>query len=132
MSKKLKEVVIDRSKWVCGDESSKIHDDLGGSKMLNSKGRMCCLGHICDAYGVPAEMMLAIGTPTYIRHPGVPEFLINHLRYNSPLTERAVSINDSGTTSPEDMEMRESRLKKLFEDHIKLRFVGQLLSGKKK
>jgi len=51
MSKKLKEVVIDRSKWVCGDGQKKSRT-LGESGMFNNHGRMCCLGHICHAYGV--------------------------------------------------------------------------------
>ncbi len=43
------EHIIDRAKWVCGGMS--LASALGSPKLLNERGRQCCLGQICSQHG---------------------------------------------------------------------------------
>lgn len=47
-------LVIERKRWLRG------HSD---GVLLNTEGKMCCLGFACDALGAEPDAMLGAGTP---------------------------------------------------------------------
>lgn len=141
----MKTVTIDRAKWarhVPGDLKS---DDIlmGGSMMLNHKGNLCCLGHICRAYGAKdanlknctSPYSVASGETYHDTERTVPDFLLTEdecadgfrMLNNSLLTKKAISINDAYTTTKQ----KEKKLKKLFEGILNLEFVGRTPRRKK-
>ena len=122
--------VVDRSAWVCGGSSELLAEALGPSGLLNEKGFMCCLGHVCHNSGFGKDQLLDRGFPSELLNKG--DFLdIPGLAYidtwncgtDSDFVETAVDINDSTTLSPKE---REKELKALFKEHgMKLKFVGK-------
>lgn len=110
------ELVIDRTKW-------------GTGSLLRPDGKMCCLGFLSRACGVPDELMLNNGYPAY---NWIKDFNFNKefssraavlvARANAPRFT-AVNINDSTVLSNE---VKEAKLIKLFADNgITLSFVGE-------
>ncbi len=117
--KKIKELVIDRSKWKRG--SPNAHDTY----LLDDDGKMCCLGFYALACGADEESILNRGEPDGL------EFEIPGLSYgyeetggirNTSFTAMAIPINDRKTMGEAE---REEVLIRLFkEDGIDLTFEG--------
>lgn len=115
MSKNIKKLVIDRALW-------------GSASLLRRDGRMCCLGHLGKACGVPDEAMFNVGTPDgllKIESNKYPRKFDNTrwANYNDfGVVDIATEINDSNKSLKE----KEYRLKILFKAHgINLSFKGK-------
>ena len=129
----MKEYIIDRSKWVCGGK--RFSEKLGAPELLNSKGRMCCLGQICKSEGVYKKDLLHINTPFTLWHikninptkwmleenaPGKFAFGKGH----SKTTDKMIRVNDNPDLNQKE---RENKLKELaLKVDIKLKFTGKL------
>ena len=120
---KMKRIVIDRSKWVCGNGAI---DVMGESSLLNELGRMCCLRHICHAYGVSKKSMSGRkASPRNVHHKKIPAlFKIEIDNGTDDLISGAIEINDYPHIQPD---AREQQLNELFKPHnIDLHFKGEL------
>lgn len=105
------ELIIDRAKW-------------GTGSLLRSDGKMCCLGFLSKACGVPNELILHSGYPYYewIKEFGLNKEFAAPIHSASRSTSAAI-INDSTVLSNE---VKEAKLIKLFADNgITLSFVGE-------
>lgn len=122
------EVVIDRSKWVCGDIVKTVNGNkeriLGSNQLLNSLGNKCCLGFSLSACGVPDDRLLNRDTPKDIAAAlGLNIDPFATVNDNCGLSKVAVGVNDNDDYT---QEYREKRLTELFaESNVKLRFVGK-------
>lgn len=117
-----REFTIDRSKWVVGG-----YPDLGPAMLLNSKGNMCCLGHISQQCGLRG--LRGVAGPGALKEANervpflVPTGYLSGGGGESKLTPDAIEINDNPRLSQKE---RETALKELFAKHkIKLTFVGR-------
>jgi len=121
----MKEYTIDRSKWVCGGK--RFSEKLGMTGMLNAKGRMCCLGQICEAEGVSHEAMRGIGNPCLIPRgfrQKVSWMISNETFGNSRQSSKMIRVNDNPDLNQKE---REKKLKELaLKVDIKLKFTGKL------
>lgn len=126
-------LIVDRTKWLRGEGS-----DV--SRLLRpSDGKMCCLGFVCLAFGMNAQSITNVATPSSVAdakriglnkdHSDVPEAL------RWLLKERAgESIRDSDDCAElmrcndlivESNEWREAGITKIFKDHdIEVEFVN--------
>lgn len=122
-----KRFVVERSKWLRGDSII--------SRLLDSRGHMCCLGFCASQLGVGDDALLDVGEPRDIDPHDVAfdavdgvlvdiyesDDIENVERRNSKLANRAIDINDSPEINDAD---RESLLSKLFAKHgYELTFV---------
>ena len=117
--KKIKELVIDRSKWKRG--SPNAHDTY----LLDDDGKMCCLGFYALACGVDEESIRNKTEPEFLEFE-IPGLSYDNeetgLRHNTAFTQSAIPINDSQYL---DETKREEALIRLFkEDGKKLTFEG--------
>lgn len=112
----IKELVIDRALW-------------GPFKLLREDGRMCCLGHLGLACGVPKTAMLNRALPCDLNkerrlYPMSPTIC------DENWVSVCSAINDSRHSS---LEEKEAKLIKAFSDFrgdgIKLSFIGEHISG---
>lgn len=125
--------IIDRSKWVCGDAEFRKKYDLGGSKLLNAKGKMCCLGQVCLQDGLSEDDIRGKGGPTNVYWQRLKDhWMTTPENNNSRDACHAMNINDSinspitGDWSRLTQEEREEELKKLFESMgHEIEFVGE-------
>ena len=60
----MKTYTIDCLKWVSGDGLNRIGE--GATKMLNSEGHMCCLGHCALQDGADPAQMLDMNMPAVV------------------------------------------------------------------
>ena len=123
---------IDRSKWRCGDESSKAKG-LGPTQLLNDQGFMCCLGHVELQLGLSEDQIKGKHYPqgTHIENilaeKNVCDGYAEHI--DTELSKRAVKINDNNTYHIGD---REQLLIELFKEYDhELEFYGEPVSYKK-
>jgi len=111
---------IDRSKWVCGGIA-----ELGPSALLNAKGRMCCLGQVCKAEGIPDTDLLGTAMPrglANLRTESLPGWMLAG-EINAHVKNMASSNDFPGYTQEE----REKRLKELaLKVDVELIFFGEL------
>ena len=126
MTKEIRTVVIDRAKWRTG-MSSKNATGIGETELLNDEGYMCCLGFICKAHKVGVKNL---GTPvdTNRKIPFLTERDIFYVLTDTDLSERAISINDTGDTT---RQVKEKKLKTLFKGKLKLVFKGKSVDYQK-
>lgn len=111
-------VLIDRSKWRTGRDGENKTGD-GTTMLRNNQGYLCCLGFICEAFGVSPERTIRHFLPRW-KHR-VP-FLMEEDGYTD-LATAAVSINDSLATPASQKEMQ---LLELFRDtEVELGFTGE-------
>lgn len=135
-------LVIPREQWSCAGV-----ERHNGSLMLHDsgplEGRMCCLGHLCLAVGVPRDDLVEEPSPCdviYNHFPGSPETAEKARRINRKVqmfeetkwggldtnrfVQKAIDHNDDESISARQ---REKRLIALFaEQGVKLRFTGKL------
>ena len=118
--------IIDRPKWRCGGMNG--HGE-GPTHLLNEEGYKCCLGMIAQQLQTPEEELQGC------RYPGEVERLRGTLLVDrldgaidsrwSPLSWRAMKINDQDEGFFSDDE-REEALRSLFADHgHEIEFVGE-------
>jgi hypothetical protein len=114
-----KKLVLDYSKWRCGDDDEYVMLGKGKTKLLNDRGFMCCLGQWALQEGATEEMIKDKDEPLDIKIGAkqVPFFRTD--RPDSPLADQgfcsdAISINDDDTTSPAQ---KIERLKSLCSKH---------------
>lgn len=114
-------LIINREKWRYGGD---VNDDiLGFTQLLNTKGKMCCLGFRCHQLGIPLKALKGKATPGNLSNNWDIPDLIDKRGFNSVLTGAAISINDNAFISNED---REKRLIELFAKHdIIVKFKGK-------
>lgn len=130
--------VIDRAKWVCGDNSDQWDNP---SSLLNTQGNMCCLGQIMSQCGFhddelrdlvsPAEVVYCAGqkpggflTEAYRTYPKDGGRVKAGDIVDTTLAQAAMYANDTGDLS---LREREAKLKELFASHdVKLTFKGKL------
>jgi hypothetical protein len=115
--KMLKELVIDRKRW---DRTT--DKQLSGERLLNpDNNKMCCLGFLSRACGVPKKLILDITMPENVTfesdNAGEPiypknfnkktfeKFVVDHVSHQ--LSE----VNDSSDFTPKE---KETKIKKLF------------------
>ena len=105
------EYVIDRKKWLRGEDQS---------MMLDDKGKMCCLGQICKQSGV--ENMLNLDYPDNCESKNVPKFLLDSYGHDSLLAIKAAEINDEYDLTDTE---REKLLIELFKkEKISIKFIN--------
>ena len=129
----MKTFTIDRSTWRCGGaENEPGAHGFGPTKMLNSDGFRCCLGHIAKQCGFTDDQLCNRDTPVdVVRAVGSEPagFLVERDEYGSgdtDLTNSAIGINDSDELG---LAEREDDLRTLFRKHgYRLRFVGSYSS----
>lgn len=124
------EQVVDRSAWVFGGDE--FSDVLGDAEMLNDKGNMCCLGHICHNSGFGADALESVTSPEAVLEEFIDNVFLDipylvyqsgELTINSLLSDEAMRTNDNPKLS---LAQREKALKALFKDEgITLKFVGK-------
>lgn len=131
MNKITQKYTIDRSKWICGGIK---YTDGGESKLLNSEGRMCCLGQICIQAGIkllditgkfaPANVLSARENPKldWLVHEVDP--CERHDVYSSDIARSMMHTNDDCFL---DETTREAVLVNLArEAGVELTFTGKL------
>lgn len=122
----MKKVTIDRSKWVRawqGKEPGPL-GCFGEAAMLNNKGNMCCLGHVCFAYGVSKQAMVSEPLPGDVKHPRVPKFMLSSKKYlrTATIAKELAQLNDNARLSAKQRER--AIAKKLKEVDVLVEFVG--------
>lgn len=125
--KKKYKIVIDRSKWRTGDKGSNA-TGKGSICLLNDKGCKCCLGFITQQITKKKIKDLAepcdcdFSVPLLnTRYPSIFDDVFYYK--NTELSDKAIAINDDGSTTIKE---KEEALKKLFKDTpISLKFVGK-------
>ncbi len=118
--KDVRKLTIDRGEWIRG-------------LFRCADGRMCALGHLICAYGVPPEEITDIGSADSIPEC-VLELLPRWLYHQNPWLHDVVEVNDGGVALDENPdgigvdlsnEGVERRLRRLFATRgIELTFVG--------
>lgn len=132
---KLKEFVIDRSKWLCGAESLKKVIDQKKEDLFDIRSkRSCCLGLYANQCGIGKDILKNNSTIFGLvaeanSHPKIKklEWLNEHIgNFNTDRVESEFMLtNDDPEISQKE---RESRLKKAFaKNGVKVKFVGRLL-----
>jgi len=142
MKRKIK-VVIDRSKWRTGSCGPYQTGD-SGTALLNEQGYMCCLGFCMNASKVAKKDLLHSTTPAsalnkfrcfdsgkinrMLRSNGVCSLAYptsggeSRLFSSTPLTNKAMAINDADSTTPAE---KEQQLLELFADSVfDIEFTG--------
>ncbi len=113
----MKKVIINRKRW--GKNKLRRGQDL----------KQCCLGFVCEAYGVPQVDMTGKGMPYKLPAKDrfrLPKWLTEHPSRGVDVSEAAV-INDSNTPWAK----KEEKLKPIFRKHgIQLIFRSWWLSEK--
>lgn len=128
--KRITELVIDRSRWLRGQGPD--------SMLLDSRGRMCCLGFACVEAGVEADRLLHAGSPedvgsshdlltvpvlSRVKESDDEDGGVHRRVVDTALSQEAIGINDD-----EEMEdtAREVALAELFaREGIAVTFVGE-------
>jgi hypothetical protein len=87
----LTSLVIDRSRWHRGDSTT--------SALLAKDGRMCCLGILGAACGIPEESLYRQGEPDQVEDPRWPAWVvapdeITGTRRNTAVVGVLIAIND--------------------------------------
>lgn len=102
---KMKTILIDRTKWLRGQDNGTL---------LNDEGKMCCLGFLCHQLRISKKNLLNIGMPDELSENfTLPEWLRVEGNSNSDVAF-AARRNDS--TTIEDVQ-REREIKKIFKKH---------------
>lgn len=117
----MRQLILDYSIWRSGLNGDNQTGD-GGTKLLNHQGYMCCLGQFSKQLNLDLtdEDIMNIGTPSST-YTVIPDLSVVKLaqggtpwRSNTPLSQKAMDINDNNVTTPEQ---KISALKKLFNQH---------------
>ena len=114
----MKNLTIKRSKWIHTkkdlETQSKLH--------RKSDGKMCCLGFLTKACGIPVKKFSGFGTVEDVglkRLPKTLQWLVNN-SYPSSDAFKAMKINDSNMLRKN----KEKRIKTIFKRHgINVKFV---------
>ncbi len=118
----MQQFVIDRSKWrTSGDDLNHKH---GATRLLNSKGFMCCLGFFCNQIeNRTTDELMGVPDPAGIDGDIRGSNLIGDDGFNRPWVESAIIINDDSTLS---RERREEKIHKLFKDNgYDVKFINE-------
>jgi hypothetical protein len=106
---------IDRSKWQRGP---------GESRLLNSHGKMCCLGFYGEACGVPTDDLFGLAYPSEVRRSS--HLLPTWLEDSDDVAE-LICLNDADPTDEEDVSDeadRERRIAAIFAKHgVEVEFI---------
>jgi hypothetical protein len=88
---------LDVSKWRCGNLGPNQLGD-GGTRMLNAKGYMCCLGQFASQKGVEDGILLDAGFPITIANKlnksYDDSFITTSSHMQTELAHKLMSIND--------------------------------------
>lgn len=111
MSERPNEFVVQRSKWLRGDVTKAV--------LLDSHGRMCCLGFVSAQCGVPAQALGKATLPSDLEASDatlVEGLLVEDLGRvtDTALADGAVGLNDADDITDAE---RETRLTALFAEH---------------
>lgn len=93
---KPKKLILDYSKWRCGDDGDHSLGE-GPTKLLNEYGFMCCLGQFGQQMGVPEHEMDDMGEPCEC-NTQIELFTED----NGVFVMQAISVNDEPGTTPEE------------------------------
>jgi hypothetical protein len=122
---------IDRSKWQRGP---------GESRLLNSHGKMCCLGFYGEACGVPTDDLFGLAYPSEVRRSShlLPTWLtdvtdideeygpVERVEDSDDVAE-LICLNDADPTDEEDVSDeadRERRIAAIFAKHgVEVEFI---------
>jgi hypothetical protein len=105
------EFTIDRAKW-------------GKHMLLDENGKMCCLGFLSLACGVPSDELLFTTHPEH-KWPVNNEFKRDEFGHSTELGRILAGINDGNNYSLSD---KEDRITNIFADNgIKVTFIGETL-----
>ena len=132
----VKSFVVDRETWYRGKGAGK-------SCLLNTNGKLCCLGFYARSCGVEDRLMRNIGDPNNLvemldGEKTIFDIKVNHVnrkanvlwetklvhnKKNSDICNKLMTVNDSETF---DTFEREKKLTALFKKiGIKVKFVGE-------
>lgn len=111
------EFTLDYSKWRCGSNGiNKLGD--GWTYLLNPQGYQCCIGQFSSQIGYTKSDLMEVGSPTGSSKVLDDEDIFTSLtvigKCNTPLTRRAISINDEESTTPQQ---KIEALQQLFSEH---------------
>jgi len=130
----MRNFVIDRSKWRCGDFGQNAKG-LGDTSLLNKEGYMCCLGHIARQLKWPKDKILERGCPDGVcldsLHVNKSVLLSkddDHGWFDSDFTRLAIEINDDNDLSQKTRERRLVRLGKKY--GLNITFTGKTIPYK--
>ena len=122
---------IPRNKW------RNSHHGKGTTLLLNREGYQCCLGFCAEQLGIEHKTLLNKSNPysliAWCNYFDTNRIFVTgvtvdakqgfSMEAHTPLTNRAITINDSDTY---DLQLKEQLLTKLFEEHgHELEFVGE-------
>ena len=122
---------IPRNKW------RNSHHGKGSTLLLNKEGYQCCLGFCAEQLGIERKTLLRKSNPynlfVYHNHFDPSRIFVTGLivdvqqgfsvEAHTPLTNRAITINDSDAY---DLQLKEQLLTRLFaENGYELEFVGE-------
>ena len=118
----MQQFVIDRSKWRTGGDD--LNHKHGATRLLNSKGFMCCLGFFCNQIeNRTTDELMGVADPVGLDDNTRGSNLIGDDGHNKPWVETAISINDDDYISNE---AREERIHKLFKNNgYDLKFINE-------
>jgi hypothetical protein len=118
----MQQFVIDRSKWrTGGNDPNHKH---GATRLLNSKGFMCCLGFFCNQIeNRTAYELMGVADPVGLDNEDRGTNLIGDDGFNRPWVSSAITINDDDDLSKET---REERIHQLFKDNgYDVKFINE-------
>lgn len=126
---------INRSKWLCGElywreeRANKVDSE---SVLLDTSGRMCCLGFYAKACGVPSDKLLNLPDYSYMNNvSALPSTLIDRCntdpRHDSNTnTDTAESLLHTNDAVGYAAGAREKEIAKLFKKAgISVSFIGK-------
>lgn len=113
----MNKLVLDYSKWRCGGDGDGVNKlGEGTTQLLNTDGFLCCLGqfslqleptlnkYTMSGLGEPVdldrEIPLLSYTETYDSVEGETD--LDYFTYATPLSDKAIAINDDPYTTPEE------------------------------
>lgn len=122
-------LVIDRSKWRCGDNGYFSQGKLD-TRLLDEDGLMCCLGQACLQLGKDKGVLLNKYSPACVLNE--PSYMVTQLHdkyLDSYFSNKAMEINDNETLSRTG---RELALYMLGKEHgIAIKFIGEYIENYK-
>lgn len=116
---------IDRSIWRCGGDTPELVEKFGTTKLLNNKGKMCCLGILGSKMGIPNNHLIDQFEPHDIK-----ELYPDYYDLVYPIEDEAMNLNDEAMSLNDDKDIsneeREDKLTKLFKtNNIEITFIGE-------
>ena len=127
MGNKPKKLILDYSKWRCGEDGP--HSvGTGRTELKNTEGFMCCRGQWSVQLGATEDEILGCGEPNEI-NTVISLFVkasSRHEVFTNDLAVDCIDINDRKNTTPEEKIAALSE--RLLEEGIRLEVINKPLT----